>query len=65
MELVLIGALFSVMNFGAMTGFVEGYEALTEPNPDTQVEIYELTNVEGRSESSTENELVISSVSNS
>lgn len=65
MELILVGALFSVLNFGAMSGFIEGVEALTVPEPDTQVEIYELSSAESHSETSTKNELVIASVSDS
>lgn len=65
MELVMVGIIFSALNFGAMSGFVEGYEALVEPEADTQVEIYELGSAESQSDSSNNNELVIASVSDS
>lgn len=42
MELVMVGVLFSAMNFTVMTGFTSAIDSLVEPEVEGTVEIYQV-----------------------
>lgn len=46
MELIIVGVLFSAMNFTVMTGFTSAYDVLVEPEAKGNVEIYQVENTQ-------------------
>lgn len=46
MEFVLVGLVFSALNFGAMEGFTNGYDALHPKEKAGEVEIQEVNAAE-------------------
>ena len=46
MELIMVTAFFSAINFAAMTGFTSAYDSIVEPEAEGQVEIYQVENTQ-------------------
>lgn len=58
MELVIVGLVFSALNFGAMEGFTHGYETL-HPKEKGEVEIQEVESVKNDAEAEESSNVVM------